>query len=108
MNSVNSDWLREYARNLEDCSDVDLSGDMFDDAQRLKAIADVFDNELARGIHSCHDNCQQPLCVMRRKLDRAVALLHTAEKLLRNGSGLDMPAVAVEISAFLKEVESDE
>lgn len=42
-----------------------------------KAAAEIaqlqarIDNITAQGVHSCHDGCQRPLCVMRRERDAA-------------------------------------
>ena len=37
----------------------------------LTEAADRLDNLLASGIHTCHANCQRPMCVLRRKLKAA-------------------------------------
>jgi len=35
------------------------------------ALQEALDNEQARGIHTCHDDCQRPMCVLRRDLTAA-------------------------------------
>jgi hypothetical protein len=40
------------------------------------------ENALACDIHSCHDGCQRPACVLRRKLTAAEAKIARVEKLL--------------------------
>lgn len=37
----------------------------------LTALQRELDNERAREIHTCHDNCQRPMCVLRRERDAA-------------------------------------
>ena len=44
--------------------------------ERDEAI-EALENEQAKGIHTCHDNCQRPMCVLRRELDEA-RILRTA------------------------------
>ena len=39
----------------------------------LTEAADRLDNLLASGIHTCNADCQRPMCVMRRDLDRVTA-----------------------------------
>ena len=48
----------------------------------LTEAADRLDNLLASGIHTCHANCQRPMCVLRRERDKAHADLArvTAER----------------------------
>jgi len=37
-----------------------------------KAVSDTpKTNERSRGIHSCHDACARPMCVLRRERDEA-------------------------------------
>lgn len=36
------------------------------------AIEDEMDNLTAAGIHSCHDQCARPMCVLRRERNAAV------------------------------------
>jgi hypothetical protein len=42
-------------------------GKLIDDA------ADRIEHLFARGIHTCHDDCQRPMCVLRRERDKALA-----------------------------------
>ena len=48
----------------------------------LTEAADRLDNLLASGIHTCHADCQRPMCVLRRERDKAHADLArvTAER----------------------------
>ena len=48
----------------------------------LTEAADRLDNLFASGIHTCHDQCQRPMCVLRRERDKAQAELArvTAER----------------------------
>lgn len=39
----------------------------------LAEAADRLDNLFASGIHTCHANCQRPMCVLRRERDKAHA-----------------------------------
>ena len=48
----------------------------------LTEAADRLDNLLASGIHTCHANCQRPMCVLRRKLKAAQAELAQAQESL--------------------------
>lgn len=36
----------------------------------IKRLQDELDNEQARGIHTCHDKCLRPMCVLRRENKR--------------------------------------
>ena len=51
-------------------------------AKLLTEAADRLDNLLASGIHTCHANCQRPMCVLRRKLKAAQAELAQAQESL--------------------------
>ena len=48
----------------------------------LTEVADRLDNLFASGIHTCHADCQRPMCVLRRERDKAHADLArvTAER----------------------------
>ena len=48
----------------------------------LTEAADRLDNLLASGVHTCHANCQRPMCVLRRKLKAAQAELAQAQESL--------------------------
>lgn len=48
----------------------------------LTEAADRLDNLLASGIHTCHANCQRPMCVLRRELKAAQAELAQAQESL--------------------------
>ena len=48
----------------------------------LAEAADRLDNLFASGIHTCHANCQRPMCVLRRKLKAAQAELAQAQESL--------------------------
>ena len=63
-----------------------------------KAAAEIaqlqarIDNITAQGVHSCHDECQRPLCIMRRERGAArkqgILLQLSPEDLFRYGWGL--------------------
>ena len=48
----------------------------------LTEAADRLDHLFASGIHTCHADCQRPMCVLRRERDKALAELErvTAER----------------------------
>lgn len=48
----------------------------------LTEAADRLDHLFASGIHTCHADCQRPMCVLRRERDKALADLArvTAER----------------------------
>lgn len=41
----------------------------------LTEAADRLDHLFASGIHTCHADCQRPMCVLRRERDKALAEL---------------------------------
>ena len=49
--------------------------EMLDHARRLERERDEarkeLENHIASTIHSCHDECQRPICVLRRERDEA-------------------------------------
>jgi hypothetical protein len=48
-------------------------------------LAKEVENLKVSGIHSCHDQCKRPMCVMRRQRDRlAEALRELCETLLKD------------------------
>ena len=51
-------------------------------AKLLTEAADRIEYLFASGIHTCHDQCQRPMCVLRRERDKAHADLArvTAER----------------------------
>lgn len=42
------------------------------------------ENIFASGVHSCHENCQRPLCVLRRRAEQAEARVKELEELYRD------------------------
>ena len=51
-------------------------------AKLLTEAADRIEYLFASGIHTCHANCQRPMCVLRRKLKAAQAELAQAQESL--------------------------
>ena len=41
----------------------------------VKALQAELDNRWARGVHTCHDNCQRTACVLRRDNERLAEAL---------------------------------
>jgi hypothetical protein len=71
VNASGGDWspvLRAVSQRLE--------------RERDEAIRQL-ENIKASSIHTCHDECQRPMCVLRRERDELAALL-AAEKATRN------------------------
>jgi hypothetical protein len=65
-------------------------------ADEIERLRKALDNERARGIHTCHDNCQRPLCVSGREIDRLRSLLREAAETivaLRDGVHSDGQAI---------------
>lgn len=65
VNASGGDWspvLRAVAQRLE--------------RERDKAIRQL-DNLNATAIHSCHNECQRPMCVLRRERDKALSVADT-------------------------------
>lgn len=75
----------------------DIESQAFEYAEALNDIADLLDmptgaspadiaqaakNKWASGIHSCHDHCQRPICILRRERDQLTALVGTIRQYL--------------------------
>jgi hypothetical protein len=48
-----------------DPASVALELDAADEIERLRA---ALANEQARGVHTCHEHCERPMCVMQRAI----------------------------------------
>jgi len=62
-----------------------VGGGMFDAvhsqvSKRLERERNSLRNELASGVHSCHDQCTRPVCIIRRERDQLRNLLSTVLK----------------------------
>lgn len=66
----------------------DLAGDglVLALAQEVESLRAELENEQARGIHTCHENCQRPLCVARRRVRE---LEKEVEELMADKARLD-------------------
>jgi len=82
------DWVTaDYARKLERERDewrkkFELSVDAVEIAARLARAEserdearEALENHTASTIHSCHDQCQRPMCVLRRERDEVTTKL---------------------------------
>jgi len=53
-------------------------------ARRLERERDeareALENHTASTIHSCHDQCQRPMCVLRRERDKAIKLFESGKR----------------------------
>ena len=47
--------------------------------RELEKENERLENIFASGIHSCHENCQRPLCVLRRRAEKAEARVKELE-----------------------------
>jgi hypothetical protein len=45
--------------------EVDQHAQALDEIERLRA---ALANEQARGVHTCHEHCERPMCVMQRAI----------------------------------------
>jgi hypothetical protein len=52
--------------------------DMCAQDDEIERLRKALENERARGIHTCHDQCGRPLCVAQRENDRLRSLLREA------------------------------
>ena len=53
----------------------------------VKALQAELDNRWARGVHTCHDNCQRTACVLRRDNDRLAEALREARAMVEDWAG---------------------
>ena len=57
----------------------------------VNRLQEEIDNRWARGVHTCHDNCQRTACVLRRDNERLVeALREVAELTEAEGDALSV------------------
>jgi hypothetical protein len=42
--------------------------------QRAEKLQKQLDNFMASGIHTCHDQCKRPMCVLRREKEEALQI----------------------------------
>jgi hypothetical protein len=84
-----------------------------DEIERLRA---ALANEQARGVHTCHEHCERPMCVMQRAIterdsmiERLRARLAEAERLLRKAAKTRHPSVVSDLIGiyFAKEKNRD-
>jgi hypothetical protein len=78
------EWKAKYIQQNKDlgCEMMDPAGTIWDYASGLQRenaqLKREIENLKASGIHTCHDQCQRPMCVMRRERDEAVNNYETA------------------------------
>ena len=53
-------------------------------ADAIESLRRDLENERARGIHTCHDRCDRPMCVLRRERDALRARVAELEAALAN------------------------
>jgi phenylacetate-coenzyme A ligase PaaK-like adenylate-forming protein len=89
------EWKAKYIQQNKDlgCEMMDPAGTIWDYASGLQRenaqLKREIENLKAAGIHTCHDQCQRPMCVMRRQRDEAIQQRDRLEEALRsiaNGS----------------------
>lgn len=56
--------------------------------QRIAALESELENERARGIHTCHNQCQRPLCVAQRRIVSLESALSEAVEIMVHGERL--------------------
>lgn len=77
MNEELLSRLKSYIANLEPHQKEHIRGRLLIEAY------EALRNEDARGIHTCHDQCTRPLCVLRRRvreLEAEVKVLKDADE----------------------------
>lgn len=65
-------WEREY--RIEHGRVEQLTGELLAAQRRIADLESDLETERARGIHTCHDQCQRPLCVAGRRIRELEAL----------------------------------
>ena len=60
----------EFARQLE--------RELAEAREQRDRLTEEIENLKASGIHTCHDQCKRPMCVMRRERDRLAEALRIA------------------------------
>jgi septal ring factor EnvC (AmiA/AmiB activator) len=63
---------------------VQLERELTSVTDQRDRLAKEVENLRAAQIHTCHDQCQKPMCVMRRQRDRLAKALERANECLSN------------------------
>ena len=78
--------------------------------RELEKENERLENILASGIHSCHENCQRPLCVLRRRAEKAEARVGELEdacaELVTDANAVTLAANLARQSKRVKELET--
>src|SRR5690606_307951 len=97
-------WRKEASDTI-----VRLTQQLTAAQQRIADLESDLETERARGIHTCHDQCQRPLCVAQRKaatweahaqhMERRVAGLESlnAERNRQNAAAMNSPVDNTEL-----------